>query len=55
MAAFQDRRDKHDLTDIEYLVWTFPDEIRTFANQLDPDKVELVLEKRPRFKSAFGF
>lgn len=49
MTAFLARRGNRDFTDIEHLVMTYPNEIRAFANQLDPEAVSFLLTYRPRW------
>lgn len=54
MAAFQSRRGSHDLIDIQHIVRTFAEEVRGFADQLEPDAVDVLLEHRPRWSALFG-
>ena len=54
LTAFLARRGNQDFTDIEHLVMTYPNEIRAFANRLDPEALSVLLTYRPRWAPIFG-
>lgn len=54
LTAFLARRGNQDFTDIEHLVMTYPNEIRAFANRLDPEALNFLLTYRPRWGPIFG-
>lgn len=47
MAAFMGREKGSDMMDIQQLLLTFPDEIRGFADRLDPEAVTFFLQRSP--------
>lgn len=51
MAAFQTRQGSHDVIDIQHIVRTLKEEVRGFADQLEPDAVDVLLEHRPRWSA----
>jgi hypothetical protein len=59
MTAFMSRGAPNDKYDIQHLLMTFPDDIQSFKDHLDPDCVDHFLDTvstaaRDRWKRFFG-